>query len=360
MVQAPKVVEHPSQHSSSRDGQAVLAIVIHATAGTDSLSWLTSNPDGVSAHALIRRDGLIYRMVPDERAAHHCGYSRLVAGGTLYARATSPGPNAVTLGVEIENLNTGRQPYPQAQLASLGWLLAEWTRRHPHARLVFHREIDTRGKVDPAGLLWPDIHRAMAPWLLAPAPTPPRAYAADSPIIAPSGMGAEQLVSALLACCYHSPYIAPDIGDLARTYHQLGVLTGVDPVVAAAQMCHETGNLTSARSQPPQRNLAGIGATGPDDPGLSFPSLDAAARAQVGRLVAYALPPEQRTPEQQALAELALSYRPLPVACQGSAPTLRELGSEPNRVDGCGWASPGPEYGRAIADVANVLMRLSR
>lgn len=357
-MQPPRVIDLPSVHHSPRGSARVWAIVVHATAGTDSRAWLQRNPNGVSAHALISRDGTVYRMVPDDRAAHHVGYSRIVVGGRIITRSTQPNPNQVTLGVELENRNDGREPYPPAQLAALGWLLAGWSTAYPDARLVLHREIDTQGKSDPAGLQWPAIHAAMAPWLVAPAPPAPAPYTADSPIIAAPGLSRVALAAAMVTRCSRSPYTPAAIAGLAYACYDYGVVCGVDPVVVAAQCCHETGNLTSPRSQPPQHNTAGIGATGDNVPGLSFPSLEASARAQIGRLVAYALAPDERTSAQQDIAAIGLAARPLPLACQGSAPTLRALGSGPNPVPGCGWAHPGEEYGEALARVANALREL--
>ena len=357
MLSLPPVVNLPSAHSSSRGGASIAAIVIHATAGLDSRRWLTNNPNGVSAHVLIQRDGIVYRMVPDDRAAHHVGYSRLVIAGRVIDRTTSPGPNAVTLGLELENLNDGLQPYPPAQLAALGWQLVEWARRYPQARLLFHRDVDTQGKSDPAGLAWPAVYAAMAPWLTSPATLPARLYTAASPILALPAVDRETLAQALVVRCSASLYPDEVIGELGLTYFDLCALAGVDPVVAVAQCCHETGNLTSPRSQPPQHNLAGIGATNDGAQGLSFPTLEASARAHVGRLVAYALPPELRNVAQSALAGMALAARPLALACQGSAATLEQLGSEPNPIPNCGWAHPGRTYGAALAATANALMR---
>lgn len=200
-----------------------------------------------------------------------------------------------------------------------------------------------------------------APWLGQPpadAPAPAPAYTAESRIIAPPGLTREQLARALSRRCLRSPYGPDAVFALGEVYSDLCAATGVDPVVACAQLCHETGNLTSARSQPPQHNLAGIGATNDGAQGLSFPTPEAGARAHVGRLIAYALAPGQRFGGQQLLADMALQARPLPLACQGSAPTLRLLGSDPNPVPGCGWAHPGTAYGEALAAVANALVRL--
>lgn len=354
----PQVVDLPSVHRSTRGGHAIAAIVIHATAGTDSRNWLVRNPESVSAHALIARDGAIYRMVPDEQAAHHCGRSQIVLAGAVINRATNPSPNQITLGLELENLNDGRQPYPAAQLGALGWLLAGWSRAHPQARMLFHREIDTRGKTDPAGLTWPVVYAAMAPWLIpVPAPAISR-YEATSPIVAPPRIPREPLATAMALRCHRSPYPTEVVRELARSVYDLCALVGVDPVVSVAQICHETGNLTSARCMPPQHNLAGIGATNDGAPGVTFAGLEAAARAQIGRLVAYAVPPGQRTAAQVALVDEALDARALPEACHGSAATLDQLGAAHNPASPCGWAFPGSAYGASLAAVATRLLEL--
>lgn len=152
-----QIEDLPSVHSSSRAGASILAIVIHATAGTDSRSWLVDNVRGVSTHFLIQKDGIIYRMVPDDRAAHHVGYSAIPIGDRTYTRNTFPGPNQISLGVELENLNDGVDTYPDAQMLALGFVLNEWQRLYPKAEMFFHRDIDTQGKTDPRRLSWPDI-----------------------------------------------------------------------------------------------------------------------------------------------------------------------------------------------------------
>ncbi len=200
------------------------------------------------------------------------------------------------------------------------------------------------------------LQRPQAP--APPAPEPAR-YTADSPIIAPPGLAREQLARALARRCVNSPYGPDAVFAFGEALYDLCAPVQVDPVPVAAQVCHETGNLTSPRSQPPQHNVAGIGATNDGAAGLSFPSLEASARAQVGRLIAYALPPTQRTVAQIHLTTIALAARPLPAKCQGSAPTLRLLGSGPNPVDGCGWAHPGTRYGEALAAIANALRALA-
>lgn len=398
MPQAPQVITDLSSHRSSRGGAKIVAIVIHSTAGKDSRGWLKKNPRGVSAHVLIRKDGTVIRLVPDNEAAHHAGFARLIVRGRAIDRTTTPDPNRVTLGLELENLNDGRDPYPEAQLEALGWQLAEWVTRHPAARLVLHREIDTQGKTDPAGLTWPDIYRAMAAWLAphqpALPPAPPEGITADSTILGQDDVSDEALIDAFARRCKAagSPYAA-EPEDPIRTiigpaYARECRASGVRLSVALGQCGHESGWLTSALSQRadrdgrPLRNPAGIGVNGSSS---TAPQLGMAwdadrqiyracsqftdweresVPAHVGRLVAYATDPLTRTFAQAQLVARALAFRPLSIGCQGSAPTLRELGIGPNKVPGCGWAgakeTEGHEYGDRVAAAARALVALAK
>jgi hypothetical protein len=195
---------------------------------------------------------------------------------------------------------------------------------------------------------------------------------ADATIIAPPRATPDQATSAILAHP-HGEYNDIDIcTTIVFGYFTVCRAVGVDPLVGVAQMIHETGNLTSWWSQRPRRNPAGIGVTGRTatsspyrgawvrgsdgrwQEGLTFPTwANDAIPAHVGRLVAYATKPEQRTEAQIALVARAMYYRDLPLKCHGSAPTLRELGTDPNAIDDCGWASPGQFYGQQIAAIMN-------
>jgi N-acetylmuramoyl-L-alanine amidase len=129
-------------------------IVLHATGGTNSLNWLstTSSPP-VSIHRLITKSGAIYKIVPDEVAAYHAGPARV---GPL--PSADANVNNWSLGIEIENLNDGRDPYPAAQLDSAALQIVEWWGAYGLLPLVAHAWIDSR-KHDPAGLDWSDLYR---------------------------------------------------------------------------------------------------------------------------------------------------------------------------------------------------------
>jgi hypothetical protein len=193
----------------------------------------------------------------------------------------------------------------------------------------------------------------------------------------PSGTPAQ--ICAYMLSRPHDNYTDDDIiGIIVPAYFEVCVPVEIDPVVAIAQMLHETGNLTSFWSARPQRNPAGIGVNGrkqleqPADltnwafntqrqqweAGMSFASWkDDAVYAHVGRLAAYALGHGQGTPMQQALVAKAMGYRPLPDPLRGSAPTLKPLGKVHNPT-GQGWASPGNDYGQRIAAIAGLIIRL--
>lgn len=69
-------------------------IVLHHTAGANSLGWLTNRESGVSAHFLISRDGTTYQLVRSNMKAFHAGVS------TYYGRENV---NNFSIGIEHEN-----------------------------------------------------------------------------------------------------------------------------------------------------------------------------------------------------------------------------------------------------------------
>lgn len=152
MPQPPRIIEHPSNHWSSRGGSAILAIVGHGTGGSNSLAYLTQNPRSVSIPYLIARDGTIYHMVSDDRAANHAGAatSTLVVKGQTYKGGRV---NQVTTGFELESLQRNKpDDYTEPQLLSMGWLINDMRRRHGPIPLVRHGTLDPTRRTDPVGL----------------------------------------------------------------------------------------------------------------------------------------------------------------------------------------------------------------
>lgn len=153
VLSVPMTCEHLTR---GRQHGPVQALVIHATAGRypGDLKYLRQGGTAakpVSVHYYIDRAGTISQLVADFDTAWHAGASRwrgLEVDGSL---------NAVSIGVELENLNTGRDPYPAAQIAALVALARHLVSAHHIARenLVRHLDIAPGRKTDPAGLDWP-------------------------------------------------------------------------------------------------------------------------------------------------------------------------------------------------------------
>lgn len=155
----------------------------------------------------------------------------------------------------------------------------------------------------------------------------------------------------------HGEYTDREVAlTILPAYFGTCAAVGLDPLLVVAQLIHETGNLTSPRSQRPQRNPAGIGATDDDTPGVFFPSWVAdAIPAHVGRLLAYALTDDQASTIQRRMIIAALRYRGLPADLRGTAPTLRGLSAQDNPT-GRSWAVDRDHiYAAKVAEIANAI-----
>ena len=148
----------------------------------------------------------------------------------------------------------------------------------------------------------------------------------------------------------HGSYSDDDVRKILRTYAATCKQAGLDQLLVVSQMVLETGNLMSFWSQPPRRNPAGIGVTGQPGAGISFSNWDKAARAHVGRLLAYALPKDAGTEAQRTLIDEALKVRPLPDDRRGRAPKLKGLAGS--------WATD-PKYADKITGIANEVRQRS-
>lgn len=145
----PIDTSHRSPNHSGRGGADISMLVWHATVGSyaSSLAWLTSPASEVSTHYLIRKDGYIAQLVPDALAAWHAGKSTWLGLNKDQIQAQS-------IGIELENDNDGRDPYPPQQIAAAHWLGQQLVNRYQITRpmVVRHLDIATpKGrKTDPA------------------------------------------------------------------------------------------------------------------------------------------------------------------------------------------------------------------
>jgi len=89
---------------------------------------------------------------------------------------------------------------------------------------------------------------------------------------------------------YHNPLAETDFArTLAGLYISEAAFEGVNHDVAFAQMCLETGFLSyGGLVQSEWNNFCGLGAIGPEQPGLIFPDPQTGVRAHIQHLKAYA------------------------------------------------------------------------
>jgi N-acetyl-anhydromuramyl-L-alanine amidase AmpD len=150
------IEQHPSPNHSSRHGADISMLVLHATVGSyvSALAWLTSPQSRVSSHYLIRKDGHVAQLVQDDRAAWH-------AGDSFWHGLDSKAIQYCSIGIELENANTGKDPYPPAQLRVTHDLCQSLISRYNIERADVVRHLDIaipKGrKTDPAGFPWPEF-----------------------------------------------------------------------------------------------------------------------------------------------------------------------------------------------------------
>lgn len=151
MMADPQRIDYPAQNWSDRKDQAIVGIVVHGTGGglKSSLSTLkTGDGRGVSIHVLIAQDGTQYVMLSDEKGANHAGSptSSFTLNGRTYIGGSV---NRATLGIELVNLQNGRDAYPTIQLQSLGWLVNHWRALHGPLPILRHGDLDPTRRRDP-------------------------------------------------------------------------------------------------------------------------------------------------------------------------------------------------------------------
>lgn len=330
-------------HEPRPDGAIISAIVVHSGEGTrkGDLQELCAPGKPKSAHYYVTRIGEIFQLVDETRRAYH-------AGVTAYLGLDDW--NDFSIGIETEHVEG--QNWPVAQIQALTWLLLDIIRRRPIVRghVVKHawiaqplgRKSDPTNWTDADFLSWRDSLFSSA--------TQQRPITVDSPLLAAPSVTALRCSQAILAAP-HGEYSAYDVGQaIIPTYFTICGPVGIDPLLAIAQMVHETGNLTSYWAARPRRNPAGIGVTGEPGKGISFASWDDAIRAHVGRLLAYAITDAQASAAQRALINEALRVRPLPANYRGAARTLAGLTGR--------WATDA-QYAAKLARRANAIRAVS-
>ncbi len=105
----------------------------------------------VSAHFTIGKDGSIVENVSTFDRAWHAGVSKDKEGRTNL--------NNFSVGIELVNLNDGKDPYPDQQVLSLRYLILALKRRFPLKYVTSHEYIAVPHgrKSDPLGFPWASL-----------------------------------------------------------------------------------------------------------------------------------------------------------------------------------------------------------
>lgn len=154
------------------------ALVIHATAGyhPSDFNWLRKGGGSikgalkpVSVHYYIDKRGRVSQFLDEQAVAWHAGASAWAIDGKPWIDL-----NSCAVGIELENNNSGRDPYPAAQIAACTDLSRDIVIRNqiPRSQLVRHLDISPGRKTDPAGFPWEAFKRdvyAVAQSLASPA-----------------------------------------------------------------------------------------------------------------------------------------------------------------------------------------------
>lgn len=175
-----QIFDHPSpNHSVRKAGVRVDTVLIHHTATNGEYAardWLCRQGSGVSAHYLISRGGVIWRLVPEDRKAWHAGNGRLP-----WETCPEYDFNHRSIGIEVVNPGDGVTPFTEAQYRALEWLVPDVIQRlegpgvvragAPHVPVRFHdpcvwvlghRDVAPGRKTDPADNFdWGRIRQAL-------------------------------------------------------------------------------------------------------------------------------------------------------------------------------------------------------
>jgi N-acetylmuramoyl-L-alanine amidase len=176
----PLVIESPSPNFDARPdgqpggqpgGQAIDILLLHYTgmeSATAAIARLCDVTAKVSAHYCVDEDGILFRLVPEDRRAWHAGAASWAGAGDINARS---------IGIELVNPGHefGYRSFPEAQMATLIELAGEILARHPipPQRVLGHSDVAPLRKEDP-GELFDWARLAAAGIGLWPGETEPR------------------------------------------------------------------------------------------------------------------------------------------------------------------------------------------
>jgi N-acetylmuramoyl-L-alanine amidase len=141
--------EVPSPNWNER-AEAISMVVLHYTemeSPEAAIARMCDPAAEVSAHYLIKEDGEVIRLVPEEKRAWHAGVS--------YWRGHTD-VNGKSIGIELDHPGhaLGYREFSEAQFEALVPLVARMVRRYdiPRANVVGHSDVAPARKIDPGEL----------------------------------------------------------------------------------------------------------------------------------------------------------------------------------------------------------------
>ncbi|WP_084657657.1 N-acetylmuramoyl-L-alanine amidase [Natronohydrobacter thiooxidans] len=162
---------HPSPNFGPRRAGLIPSIVVlHYTGmrgAADALDRLCDPSAEVSAHYMIGSCGTLWQLVAEEMRAWHAGAGAWQGAADVNSRS-----------IGIELVNTGAQPFPEAQISVLEQLLravmARWS--IPAHGVIAHSDMAPERKEDPGPRFdWARLARqGLALW--------PEGFGADAPL----------------------------------------------------------------------------------------------------------------------------------------------------------------------------------
>jgi N-acetylmuramoyl-L-alanine amidase len=175
VIQLQAIDRFSPNHGARPEPARIDMLVLHYTGMSTAAAALERLCDPyarVSAHYVIEENGVIWRLIPENRRAFHAGVSCWEGESDL---------NTVSLGIEIVNPGHewGYRPFPDAQMSSVERLCRDLVVRYsiPAHRVVGHSDIAPERKSDPGELFdWARLARAgIGIW--PPAKPAPRGFA---------------------------------------------------------------------------------------------------------------------------------------------------------------------------------------
>ena len=155
MIEKSQITFKRSPNQSARKSKTIDTIIIHATAGSfdGSVSWMLNPLSNASAHYCISKTGEIVQLVDEKYKAWHAGDSSWNGKRDL---------NQNSIGIELENKNDGKDPYPEEQINCLVDLVKWIKMRHKIKDVLGHNQIAPKRKTDPGPMFpWDKFREAI-------------------------------------------------------------------------------------------------------------------------------------------------------------------------------------------------------